>query len=368
MEFASLQTVEKTPCPALSEIGKPVRPELSPPAPSCAPAAPRWCGAAAGAPGWHSGSAQDADEHARLLTGWQQHYDQLSAGRFQGRLSEWRLPAMQVFREHTSQALHQRCRVWDDALWFGLPVLDQAAEATRINGRPQTPHSLMLRPGGEAFELRTPAGQGLFGVVVQRSALAEAAERQGCSLDWDGLARAELWQLPAEAHLACLMTLHQWLPEDPAAGPRRPQHAQALQAMQDQLLGLLLDLLDAGQVEPEARQQAGRRQQLVARARALIEARPDEPPGVAQLCEALHVSRRTLQYVFEDQLGLSPLQALRAQRLNGARRQLRQVAAQGLGVQDVAAHWGFWHLSQFGADYRRLFGESPSETLRGGAH
>jgi AraC family ethanolamine operon transcriptional activator len=33
-------------------------------------------------------------------------------------------------------------------------------------------------------------------------------------------------------------------------------------------------------------------------------------------------------------------------------------------VQDVAEAWGFWHLSQFATDYRRLFGKRPSETLR----
>ena len=32
-------------------------------------------------------------------------------------------------------------------------------------------------------------------------------------------------------------------------------------------------------------------------------------------------------------------------------------------VQDVAGAWGFWHLSQFSADYQRFFNELPSQTL-----
>jgi AraC family ethanolamine operon transcriptional activator len=32
-------------------------------------------------------------------------------------------------------------------------------------------------------------------------------------------------------------------------------------------------------------------------------------------------------------------------------------------IQDIASHWGFWHLSQFAQDYRQLFGELPSDTL-----
>jgi AraC family ethanolamine operon transcriptional activator len=32
-------------------------------------------------------------------------------------------------------------------------------------------------------------------------------------------------------------------------------------------------------------------------------------------------------------------------------------------IADVANRWGFWHMGQFAADYRRQFGELPSETV-----
>ena len=38
-----------------------------------------------------------------------------------------------------------------------------------------------------------------------------------------------------------------------------------------------------------------------------------------------------------------------------------------VSVADVAASWGFWHLSHFAADYKAMFGELPSETLRAGS-
>jgi AraC-like DNA-binding protein len=34
-------------------------------------------------------------------------------------------------------------------------------------------------------------------------------------------------------------------------------------------------------------------------------------------------------------------------------------------VNEIAARWGFDHAGNFAADYRRLFGELPSQTLRG---
>ena len=64
-----------------------------------------------------------------------------------------------------------------------------------------------------------------------------------------------------------------------------------------------------------------------------------------------------------DVLGTTPIKYLRSLRLNSVRRALRQ-AAPGETIQDIASHWGFWHLSQFAQDYKHLFGELPSATLR----
>jgi AraC family ethanolamine operon transcriptional activator len=33
-------------------------------------------------------------------------------------------------------------------------------------------------------------------------------------------------------------------------------------------------------------------------------------------------------------------------------------------VAVVAANWGFWHPGQFAKDYKQLFGENPSETVK----
>jgi AraC family transcriptional regulator, ethanolamine operon transcriptional activator len=311
----------------------------------------------------HTSSAADADEHARHLTAWDQCYDQLSAGRFEGQLTELRLPHMQVFREHTSQALRQSCRVWEDSFWFGLPQAATEAPA-RINGRTNTGQDLLVRPGGSPFELVTPPDHAVDGVVVRRQWLLDAARQQGCELDVARLSHAEMLTLSPTARRGWLQALHGLLhtPETDW------NPALTTEKLQDALLCPLLGALDTREVDAGVRRSLARRQKVVAEAREHLLRHPDLPITVPELCGHLHVSRRTLQYCFEDVLGLSPVQALRTLRLNGVRRALRHAAHQGLGVQDVAAQWGFWHLSQFGSDYRRLFGETPSHTLRHGTH
>jgi AraC-like DNA-binding protein len=39
-------------------------------------------------------------------------------------------------------------------------------------------------------------------------------------------------------------------------------------------------------------------------------------------------------------------------------------APAGATVSDVAARWGFYQFGRFAAQYRQLFGETPSATLR----
>jgi AraC family ethanolamine operon transcriptional activator len=107
---------------------------------------------------------------------------------------------------------------------------------------------------------------------------------------------------------------------------------------------------------------------VVSRAQDYIREHIDEPLTVEDLCRVLGVSRRTLQYSFQEVLQLNPVSYLRATRLNGARRMLKTADPKRHSVQDIAARWGFWHLSHFAKDYRRMFGELPSETLRGCAN
>ena len=348
--------------------------------------------AGTGAPIWRSAAhtplarrttrAHDADEHAALLTGWEQHYDQLSGGRFTGELAELHLPQMQVFRERMSRAVRQSCTVWSDALWLGLPELGMpgaaASAPTRIDGRVNLAQHIMVRPGDAPFELMTPDDHSIYGIVVRQDAVLQAASRVGAHIDWAALAGAHQLQVPDATRAQGEALLQAALCTQPAADGASiatsmeslsaPAQAALAHTLQAELIDLVLRLLDQGQVDHSARQSLAKRQQVVARARAHVLDHPDQAVTVPELCEQLHVSRRTLQYCFEDVLGLSPLQYLRAIRLNGVRRQLRQAAAQGQSVQDVAVHWGFWHFSQFATDYRKLFGETPSATLKGGLH
>lgn len=102
---------------------------------------------------------------------------------------------------------------------------------------------------------------------------------------------------------------------------------------------------------------------LLSRAREYVLENMSEPLTVLDLCNQLHVSRRTLQNAFHAILGIGPNAWLKRIRLNAVRRELISPWSQSTTVKDAAMQWGFWHLGQFATDYQQLFAEKPSLTL-----
>lgn len=60
---------------------------------------------------------------------------------------------------------------------------------------------------------------------------------------------------------------------------------------------------------------------------------------------------------------MSPVAYLRICRLNRVRTTLAASDPQETTITNVAMRFGFLHLGRFAGDYKRMFGETPSETL-----
>jgi transcriptional regulator GlxA family with amidase domain len=85
---------------------------------------------------------------------------------------------------------------------------------------------------------------------------------------------------------------------------------------------------------------------------------------IAALCRALAVSERTLRKAFHRIHGLPPHRCLRRSRLSWARQELMLARDRSVTVTEIATALGFVELGRFSVEYRRMFGESPSTTLR----
>jgi len=107
-----------------------------------------------------------------------------------------------------------------------------------------------------------------------------------------------------------------------------------------------------------------RRLQIMQRFREVVDEYGDGTVYLPELCMKLGVPSRTLRSICHEYLGIGPKKYLLLRRMHLARRALRAGKASTATVTDIATRFGFWELGRFSVEYKALFGESPSSTLR----
>lgn len=303
---------------------------------------------------------QDVDDQAHCLTNWDQRYDQLSPGRFTGEVEEFCFGSVQLFREKLNQTVHQRGTSWPSSRTFVSPIVMEGPGW--CCGQVQEKNTLLTLRGGDEMDWCSPRQIEMIGITADSASLnahAQQVDHRDLEAELAGWYSIPLPQPKLQALNALLSTMMTSL----QAAPMLLHHAHTRKALEQSMFSALLDTLPVQQ--PVARPSSRVRQYIVSRACEYMQAHLDEPISVADLCIELGVSRRTLQYSFQDIYGLNPVKFLRALRLNSVRRALKRAAASGKGtVTDIACEWGFWHLSYFSTEYKAMFGELPSETLR----
>ena len=135
------------------------------------------------------------------------------------------------------------------------------------------------------------------------------------------------------------------------------------------LEGLVLDGLLLGQPHNYSENAMGFSSRapagVIKRGVELIEERPAEPWTTLSLATELHLSVRAVQAGFKREVGIPPMAYLRMVRVRRrAHTALREATPADTTVQAVAASLGLLHQGRFAVDYRAVYGEMPSETLR----
>lgn len=305
--------------------------------------------------------AMDVDEHAANLGKWDQSYDQLSSGHFHGTLTDVWIGDMQIFREVTNQSVVQQGQAWTGARLIGVPMAI-TGEGSFCDRPLHTDSIFSFGPGSE-FSLQSPKHFDVVGIAINEkdyqqvvASLAEAGSKRMLS-DHPTVMRR---QSDLDELRIFLDSLFDVLDENSTI----LSHPTVQKTIHSALVGHICDSIQTASDMPAPLATYRARKAIVERARHYVLTNLHETVTIAELCEALKTSRRTIQYCFQEVLNTNPVQYLRAIRLNGVRRELRHGNPEVTQVQDVAANWGFWHLSHFASDYRAMFGELPSETLR----
>jgi AraC family ethanolamine operon transcriptional activator len=280
---------------------------------------------------------------------------QLERGRFEAVLREQSGFGFALLYECWSCGVRVRCARPRSYVAFAEITSESPARwcATEI------PPGSVLEVGHD-WEMTTRGALEYIAFMVERESL-EAVEgslaggRETCLRDANRLLPADSSPTPAALLRARIKSAF-------AVGALPPETWRVLE---DDLTYLAARLRSWGASEESKPESESRRRLAVRRVEEYLDAHASEVPSIAALCAIAGVSERTLEYAFQEQIGVSPIRYLRLRRLNAVRLELLRSEAGAIRVTDAAMRWGFWELGRFAREYRALFGELPSETLAG---
>jgi AraC-like DNA-binding protein len=232
---------------------------------------------------------------------------------------------------------------------------------TLINGQESSLYSVTVAPAGSDAFSRSYTELTIGNLCIAPDKLAAAAHALL------GFAPT----VPPTVRLACppthllarLRRLHDALCDLADNVPDVLAHPEVTNAMEQELLRTMIYCL-ADHTASETIAHVHRRVPIMRRFQQAIDERPGEPIYLAELCATVGVTERTLRNHCLHYLGVGPHRYLWLRRMNQARSALMMADPITTTVTKVANDHGFWELSRFAVEYRSLYNESPSTTLR----
>jgi AraC family ethanolamine operon transcriptional activator len=301
----------------------------------------------------------DFEKFAQTTRAWDLDFIQLDGGNFETEIIQIGVGDVQLARAGFNRFIDQKGSP-PPGLWTFAMLADKSSQII-WRGRQVSKKSLMIYPPGSEIDAQSRPGFDVYTLSYPESLIDELTQMFGISSFRKLIGDTDLISANAPKLSKCreqTKRILSTIKEQPFKAKSQAIQREIRFSLSQQLISTLVHSgLDYH--KPSYR----RRDRALRRAKEYLREHARDSITVRDVHRATGVSERTLRYAFLEQFGVSPKTYLMARRLNGVRRQLYHADPSSITIADVANHWGFWHMGQFAADYRRLFGELPSETL-----
>jgi AraC-like DNA-binding protein len=282
----------------------------------------------------------------------------LRPGQFKARLTWIELPQLRLVRaeERLSRLAHMSVPPECAAIVFSTRL---HSGQTWDGVRPGSRNFAFLRPGDRLYQWTTAPSD--IGLISLRTKYL-AAQFKALAGEKFMLSRAGAILRPSQSAAARLRQLYRKalrLAERKAGVVSQ----KVITALEMDLLRALVNCLNADALEDDLGVRR-RHKAIIDRFDDILVAHSDRPQRTAKVCAAIGVSERTLRACSAKILGVSAGQYMHVRRLHLARAELRSCDPLSASVASVARHNGFTELGRFAVEYRTIFGERPSTTLR----
>ena len=300
----------------------------------------------------------DFAQAAAFFRNWQGRFEQLSNGPFAGTLQVVRGQLVRVVAIHANQRVLLRGR--DASGHFSVyPVIPGNADSM-WQGRRLAPGQLVIHGTDSETDHCSARNTEDYGVSLSAQVLDQAIRFLRYSVGHDVTCTWAVHTPSPESFHSFRHHLTRMLSVAAADGSyfATPEGHQLEQAC---IRSLVTSLFTTP--APLQKISLPGRTRLLHQAEEFMRSHLTSPIGVIDLCGLLNASDRTLRLAFRERYGLGPMEYYKRLRLNAVRSALNHDSS--MTIAAAATQFGFHHLGNFAADYRRLFGELPSETTRG---
>jgi len=168
---------------------------------------------------------------------------------------------------------------------------------------------------------------------------------------------------PPPPLMARLLVLHQLVGQVARTTPGILESPQVIQALEQQLIHIMVRCLTEG-LPSNMTVGNYRHDMMIAKFEEYLEANPNTPLYLQQICEAIGTAERTLRIACDEHLGMGPIRYLALRRMHLVRRSLLRADQSTATVTKIATDHGFCELGRFSVAYHAMFGEPPSATLQ----
>jgi AraC family transcriptional regulator, ethanolamine operon transcriptional activator len=297
------------------------------------------------------GHFRDIDAQAAQYHGYEQQYQQLSRGPFEGRFSSFNFGDDLVINLETANRELAASAATPPGR-YGACFLTDNSPPCALNATSFSQDHLVLSPEKRCVEGRMAEGVTMYCMDLSRSLFPDDSNNvRSVGVLADPVGLRQLRGL-VQTGLATFTTL-----ESPADYPA------AVCGFKSSIADLLWQLA-ARTTDHERTQRYSntRAIQIFRRAREYIHHGLADGISIVTLCRHSGVSRRSLESIFQSVVGMGPGSYVRTLQLNRIRRDLMSQGSEKVSIGVIAARHGIWHWSRFSRYYRSLFGELPSQT------
>ena len=298
----------------------------------------------------------DIEECQEIVYPWDVILRQMSPGRFHGQMDYVQVNGLLIYRENWTRSVHASGTT--PAGYFMLGTTLKPDNRTSWCGSDLSTSNLAFGSPASETEFTTPDDACHTVILVP--------EFQMQSVFGEEAIDAALAQ--NQCHLAVnpqlgrsLITRVDRLINEYQAHPERLTDTRECAAVESQLMGDLAEIFTGEGTTVERVTKSQRRRAFLRAVNMGDELK--ESVTVPELAAAAGVSQRILELAFHESIGITPRKYLRWRRMQNV---FADLCAGDLAttVTKVAGHWGFTELGRFAVEYKKLFGQSPSETLR----